>query len=254
MNIKALAIKYSPAVLSVVSVVGLVATVASAIKATPKAVQIINEEGVSEPIDILKATWKCYLPTAILGAGTIACIAGSQFLNTKSQANLAGALALADHVRRQRLDILSHPVTYVSSESEKDEPGILRSHADICTNDFNRPDKKFKWYDSFSDRTFEKYEREVMDAEYHLNRNFMLAGHVSLADFYDLLGLDWDPRAEDIGWSISDGYYWLDFEHNYHGTDNNGEDIYTIDSIFPPDEYYLEDWPHYDIQDPTTSA
>ena len=87
-----------------------------------------------------------------------------------------------------------------------------------------------------------RYEREIIDAEYHLNRNFVLRGYAPLNEFYEFLGLPKTEYGEMVGWTISDGYYWIDFEHRLISRDDGGADMYAIDMIFPPEPDFMRDW------------
>ncbi len=240
--------RYSPTALSILGAIGVVATVVTAIKATPKALDILEKKKKEtgedlKPVEVVKATWTCYIPTMILGAGTILCIAGSNFLNKKAQLNLAGAYALGDMLCKQNL---SRHMAYVPSE---DAPAqIVRENAEVCSSGIDFPDEKVLWYFEPTGETFERYERELMNAEYHLNRNLIQRGYASVNEFREFLGLDWIPKGDEIGWSITEGYYWADFEHRIIEKDDGGQPMYEVVPIFYPNEYYMEDWdyPHYD--------
>lgn len=104
------------------------------------------------------------------------------------------------------------------------------------------PDEKVIFYDEISGDSITCYEREIMDAEYHLNRNFILRGYASLNEFYSFLGLPQTRYGETVGWSSVNGYDWIDFEHTLISKDDGGTDIYSIDMLFLPDEDYLREW------------
>lgn len=240
--------RHAPTALSILSVVGMVATVVTAVKATPKALEIIEKEEVDKPIDIVKATWKCFVPSAILAAGTTLCIFGSNFLNKKQQLNLAGIYAITDTLRKQKFS--THKAYSGDKyDPESDTPArMVRESCDYCQTGIDFPDEKVLWYDEISGQTFERYEREVMEAEYHLNRNIVQRGYAPLNEFYEFLGLDWCPKGDELGWDLSSGLYWIDFEHKLINSDDGGRPIYEIVMVFPPDDNYMEnwDWPHYD--------
>ena len=85
-------------------------------------------------------------------------------------------------------------------------------------------------------------EKEVMDAEYHINRNFALRGETNLNEFYEFLGLDPTDAGCEIGWDIySDEYafekLWIDFEHHLVVTED-GTEYYRIE-IVPPSAVVL---------------
>ena len=55
----------------------------------------------------------------------------------------------------------------------------------------------------------------VLNAQYHLNRNFTLRGYVSLNEFYEFLGIEKVVCGEGIGWGqdlLEDGIFWIDFD------------------------------------------
>lgn len=97
--------KNSPTILTIMGAVGLVTTVAMAIKATPKAEDILYdaelEKGDGEeriPLtktEVIKETWKVYLPTALMGTASIACIFGAQYCGKRQREVLASSYILA---------------------------------------------------------------------------------------------------------------------------------------------------------------
>ena len=85
-----------------------------------------------------------------------------------------------------------------------------------------------------------RYEREVIDAEYHFNRNFTMRGYAFLNEFYEFLGLPMTEYGRIAGWSMSSGIMWVDFEHRLIDNDDGGTACYSIDMVFPPE--VLEEW------------
>ena len=94
----------SSIILTCFGALGVVATTIVAVRATPKAMEIIevekrnrrNEmiEASMKPLDYVKVAWKPYIPTLAVGVSTIACIFGANVLNKKAQASLMSAYAL----------------------------------------------------------------------------------------------------------------------------------------------------------------
>ena len=98
------------------------------------------------------------------------------------------------------------------------------------------------FYDAFSQRHFESTISKVIQAEYHLNRNFMFNGVISLNDFYEFLGLEKIKIGDDLGWSNCNGdIYWIDFNHHRIDLDD-GMEIFVIDMVFEPTADWLEDF------------
>ena len=64
--------KYSPQILTGIGIAGMIATTITAVKATPKALQLIDEREIKEnkrlsTTEVIKTTWKCYVPAAVTG-------------------------------------------------------------------------------------------------------------------------------------------------------------------------------------------
>ena len=87
--------------LTVASVLGVVATAVTAAKNAPQAKAILEkaEADKGEPLtnlEKIRIAAPAYIPTVVVGATTIACILGANVLNKKSQASIASAYALLD--------------------------------------------------------------------------------------------------------------------------------------------------------------
>ena len=98
--------KHSPEILTGIGVAGMIATTVMAVKATPKAILLINEKEVELKVEKLtlaetvKTTWKCYIPAAITGVSSIACIIGASSVNARRNAALATAYTLSETALR----------------------------------------------------------------------------------------------------------------------------------------------------------
>ena len=107
--------KRSPEILTGIGIVGMVTTTILAVKATPRALDLINDAAIEkvdnqvksgkEPdemssklttIDIIKAAWKPYIPAAITGAVSIACLIGASSVNARRNAALYSAYKLSE--------------------------------------------------------------------------------------------------------------------------------------------------------------
>lgn len=70
------------------------------------------------------------------------------------------------------------------------------------------------FYDEYGDRFFETTLEQVISAEYHLNRNYVLRGYTVLNELYDFLGLEPTDYGNELGWAIDDdGTFWIEFDH-----------------------------------------
>lgn len=254
--------KYSPVALSCVASVGVVVTAVVAVKATPKAVVLIHEDSRKrhdgDPYAYTKkeavaAAWKCYIPAVALGVSAIACIIGANALNRRQQVALTSAYAFVQNSYKEYKDRLkelygeeTHNAIMDSIIKEKcKDISISASGGWYASSlDFGEGTKhevRRIFYDSFSQRYFESTIERVIQAEYHLNRNFMFAGAIPLNDFYEFLGLEKIDLGDVVGWSSVNGdIYWIDFDHR-RITLKDDVEIYVIEMVFEPTVEWMED-------------
>ena len=232
----------SPTILSCIAAIGTVATAVLAVKATPKAIEYIqmntgyNHDGVMEvpsKEEIVKATWKNYIPAAAVGLGTILCILSANGLNRKQQATITSAYVLLENAYKEYKNKLK------DIYGEETDTEVRKAVAkDNYTGDPDVTDGKLLFYDEYSNRYFERTMEEVIDAEYHLNREFILEGDVKLNKFYELLALPGTELGAVVGWDCESaaaffGYQWIDFEHDLVVMDD-GLECYIIHMPFAP--------------------
>ena len=71
--------KHSPEILTGIGIAGMIAMAAIAVKATPKALRMIEEkeQEVGKPLtgpETVKTAWKCYIPAAVSGVCACNCL------------------------------------------------------------------------------------------------------------------------------------------------------------------------------------
>lgn len=198
---------------------GVIATSVMAVKATPKAITLLEnakeEKGEDlTKLETIKIAGPTYIPTVIMGASTIACIFGANALSQRQQAALMSAYVLLDNSYKD----------YKNKVKELyGEDSDVRIKEKISKDKYNEDpypieDGKQLFYDEFSQRHFEATTEEVLRAEHEINR--MLAVHygVYLNEFYELLGLERTDYGDYLGWSTGELvetylYNWIDFHH-----------------------------------------
>lgn len=245
-------------ILTLLGSVGVVATAVMAVRATPKAIHLLEnakkeKEDELTKTEALKTALPVYIPTFLIGLSTIACIFGANALNKHQQGALMSAYALVDNSYREYKSKLkelygeeAHNSIIDSIAKEKCEevhitcPGMIET----STLDFDEgmePEVIRTFYDSFSQRYFESTISKIIQAEYHLNRNFMFEGCIDLNEFYEFLGLEKTDIGDTVGWSSYNGdIYWIDFNH-HKITLEDGMEIFVIDMVFEPTAEWLDD-------------
>ena len=250
-NSKSWLSRNSSTILAFISTIGVVATAVTAVKATPKALSLIRKDSIEnhdgDPYaatnsEKIKSAWKCYIPSAAIGLSTILCIFSIDAIGKRQQTALISAYALLNdaytNYRNKVIDIYGPEandaiVTSIAAEKSKDVDISASTLIGTCNIAFEDDVELHYFVDGFSGRIFESTFTKVLQAEYHLNRNFALCGYVTLNDFYEFLGIDTTDYGEKVGWSVSDGLCWVDFSH--HKVEIDGEpDRWVIDMPFEP--------------------
>lgn len=217
-------VKHAPAILTGMGIAGMVASVIFSIKATPKAVESIEnkkKELDKEKLTIgetIKATWKHYIPTAFTLAGSAACVLGASSVHTRRSAALAAAYTLSETALQEYHDKVKEVVgerkdNDIQSSIERDKiannPPRVEQVAIV-----GRGDQLFK--ESISGRYFRSTKSAVDKAELALCRQMRDRsgsmfddddGFISVNDVYIALGLPaTDESEDDRGWFMKNGY------------------------------------------------
>lgn len=91
----------SPEILTGVGITGMVGTVVLAVRGTPKALLRIRAKKKELNVEKLtvaqtvEATWKCYIPAALTGGASIACLVGASTVAGRRNAALMTAASVA---------------------------------------------------------------------------------------------------------------------------------------------------------------
>lgn len=229
-------------ILTVVGGVGVITTTVLGIKATPKALLLLEEAKKEKGEDLtklekVKVAAPVYIPTMVSGVTTLACIFGANILNKKQQAGLMSAYALLDNSYKE----------YKSKAEElygEDANELIVT--EISKDKYEEKELKENehlFYDAFSGRYFTSTLARVAEAEYIVNRDIHTYGWSELQLFYDYLGLKDVEGSEVLGWSEGGNYEaywqsWVDFKHKRTITDDGKEYITLI--------MFQEPYPDYD--------
>ena len=202
--------KNSPAILTGIGIAGMLTSTVLAVKATPKAIQILEEkygDNNGHPIhkkDIVKSCWKCYIPAAVSASVSIACLVGSNSVNAKRNAALATAYKIAE------TSLVEYKDKVVETIGEKKEKVISEK---VAQDKLDKDPVDYKniiitgngsvlCYDPLSSRYFESDMESIRAAVNNLNANLISQDYVSLNEFYDELDLEHTSIGDDIGWNI----------------------------------------------------
>lgn len=232
--------KHLPEILTAASTVGVGASIYLTRKAT-KAEQILQNEGnleAMEPIEKVKAYASIYWPVAIVSTASIGCMWCAHILDKRMQTQLLSAYMALGQAYEHYKEVVRRNVdeeTFCKIQHEYEEEMKEPKKEGL--------EEELLFYLPFYNRYFNATMKEVIDAEYQVNREFALSGYASFNTFLDALGIYPIVGGDDIGWSQDAGvafygYGWIEFEHRLQTTDD-GLECYYIDMPFLPTEDYL---------------
>lgn len=219
-------------ILTVLGGVGVVVTSVLAVKATPKAMKLIDEakEEKGEDLtkwEVVKVAGKVYIPAIAVGSASVACMTAANILNKKTQASMASAYALLDQTHKQYKD---KTIELYGDEAEsKIREEIAKDNYDEEEfKNVEEDDGKVLYYDEYSHRYFRATPLAVKNAEYEINKMLTDGYYVYLNEFYQLIGLDETDYGDFMGWNSSEMYEmywssWINFRHEQFETDDGLE-------------------------------
>lgn len=209
--------KNSSVILMGFSLASMAGAVIFAIKDTPKALKLIDEKeeelGVEKlpPKEVIKTTWKVYLPTAASMVISAACAIGSNSIHAKKYAALSTAYALAERSYKTFKDATEETIT--EEQKEELDRKIARKYlaeapkpkAITESEKVSYPKGQDLYFDKFSGRYFNSSRLEIEGIENRLGAYMLDNMFLSLNDYYDEVGLRHVKYGDDIGWHIQDG-------------------------------------------------
>jgi hypothetical protein len=200
----------SPTILTGFGVAGLIATVILAVKATPKALYLIDKkerefmkdvEG-GRPItkrEAIQETWACYVPTAIMGGLTIVCIVGANSINLRRNAALMSVYSLAEATLKE------YQAKVIETIGEKKEQQIKDNIAQdkldkhpLSNHSIIFAGGETLCFDSLSGRYFKSDQEKLRKMENDINHKLISEMWVSLNDVY-FPNID---LGDEMGWNV----------------------------------------------------
>lgn len=212
-NISKTMSKNAPAILTGVGIAGMVGTTIMAVRATPKALARIDEvkknaEDGKVPIRVIvKATWKYYVPAAVTGITSAACLIRANSINTRRNAALVTAYNLSKTAFAEYKDKVIETIGETKEQVVRDkiaqdkvDRDPVKSNEVIITKG-----GQTLCYDGVFGRYFYSDRDTIMRAANRLNRKLNSFMYVSLNEFYSELGLNPTEIGRAMGWKCDDG-------------------------------------------------
>ena len=210
--------KNASTILTCAGAAGAIATPIMAVKATPKAMRLIEEAKVEKgeeltKLETIQVAGLVYIPTVLVGVSTLACIFGANMLNKRQQASLISAYTLLDNSYREYREKVNE--LYGEDADREVQNEIVKDKYD----EYEIADLNGKqlYYDMFSERYFEATPEQVLSAEYEINKKISTWGGAELNEFYIALDIPPVDYGNYLGWSVGtlmdmSWESWLDFD------------------------------------------
>lgn len=212
--------KYSPGILTGIGIAGMIGATFMAVKATPKALYLIEtkkEEAEVEKlttVETIKTCWTCYIPATLTTVLSAACLIGASTVSAKRNAALATAYSISEAALREYQEKVVEVIGEKKEKAVRDAVAkdqierdpVTKSEVVIIDSNSNT-----LCYEPLSGRYFKSTIDKIKKAEIKLDRQMIQEMYVSLNDFYWEIGLDGTDLGDKMGWNLSKGYMDLSF-------------------------------------------
>ena len=193
---------------------GMLTSTIMAVKATPKAMAIIEEEEdylnrELTKIEKAKLVWKPYVPAALGYCASTALIIGANNVNSKRSAMFAGAYKLSEQTLATYRDKVIETIgeekeREISDKVARDKVKETRQTS-YHANEVIYGTGQCLCYDPISGRYFNSDMDKIRKIENDLNYRLMKENMISLNEFYTELGMECTDMGFKYGWNIDEG-------------------------------------------------
>lgn len=155
----------SSTLLTCIGAIGVITTAALAARSTPMAIELLEYETERKhkkltTLETIKVVAPAYIPSAISGLATMACIFGANALNKRQQASLISAYAIVDNAYREYRDKVKE--LFGEDADKKICESVARDN--IQKLDIDKENNKCLFYDMHLGQYFEStMELVVLD-------------------------------------------------------------------------------------------
>lgn len=203
-------------ILTGLGVVGVATTAVLAAKATPKALELLEEkdrfkqEEYGESLtkfEKVLAMAPAYIPAVLTGLATMSCIVGMNRVSYTKQASLISAYTYLnssyEEYRRKVKEVFGEEGAIKVDEELEKEMELFNQYGSLH--------EPHLFYDELSKRYFEMSMYEIKEAEYKINRMFNFLGAMKLNEVYEFLNLAPVDFGDNLGWSAFKDWECLGF-------------------------------------------
>ena len=200
----------SPTILTIAAVGGTVATAYLSGKASYKAafkIQSASEDGTIklEKKDVVLTVWHDYIPAAVAGTATIACIVGSNKVSSQRLVAATVAYSVADRAFSEYKEKVVEQLGFRKEETIRDEIAQAKVLKNPPPETFigGVEGLRVMCHEAYTGRYFVCDMETLRRSQNDVNADLIKSDFATLNDFYDLVGLDRTSVSGEIGWSSS---------------------------------------------------
>jgi hypothetical protein len=239
--------KHSPEILVGAGITGMFTMTVLAVRSTPKALKLIEEAKKKEhtekltPKQVVKATWKCYVPAAAIGVVSAGCIIGASTVHLRRNAALATAYKLSETTltkyREKVIETIGEKKEQLVQDKVNEE--IVKEHQTGKNEIIVTGKGNTRCLDPVSGRFFTSNIEHIKKVANELNRQMIndICGYVSLNEFYCEIGLSPTSVGEELGWNVANGL--IDIDPGAQLCED-GEPAIVINYRVPPKYKYAD--------------
>ena len=248
--------EHSPELLISAGVVGMATSTVLAVKATPKALNKIEDKKADLGVtyltrkEIIETTWKDYVPAAGLSAVSAACIILGTTKNVKRNTALATVYALSENTLREYKNktkeiVGEEKAREIDSEvnksvaRERQKPIIIQNNESEYVTHTGDGDTLI--YDMFSGRYFRSSVTAVERAVNLINKRLFNDYLMTVNDFYSEINIPQIGAGNLIGWKTDKDMMEISFDSDI---DKYGNPYLILNYVNKPVPLYVShgDW------------
>ena len=229
-------VKHSPEILTAVGIAGMISTTVLAVKATPKALQILEEAEKEKkekltPIEKVKVAWKPYIPAVVTGVASTACLIGANTVNAKRNAALATALKLSETAFTEYKEKVVEEVGEEKAKIIQEKSNTERVNQQLVFHEdcvVHTGNGNTLFFEPISKTVFRSSKNAIEKAVNDINWTMTYGNepYVALADFFDAIKIPEYALGNELGWNTNRGL--VDISFGLIETDS-GEPSFTIE-------------------------
>ena len=236
--------KHSPELLVSAGVVGMVASTVMAVKATPKAIKLMEEKKAELGVtyltkkETIQAAWKPYIPATIMGVVSTACICFGTTQNVRRITALATVYALSENTLKEYQKKTVELVGKEKAEEIEREvsKAVVKEKVKIVEQDISdyvtyTGDGETLVFDTVSGRYFRSSANAIERAVNHVNRCLMDEYVMTINDLYNEINVPTIGAGSMIGYKSDKEMMEIRFETDI---DKNGQPYLVLDYVNRP--------------------